>query len=237
MEKLKEFLKTTNKKTFLDIGTGSGNFIYLIKSIYDQFDSIVGIDTFERAIEAAKKGFEEDKRISFQVMDAYNMKYPDNSFDVVVLSNSLHHLKDITLMLKEMKRVLKNDGYILINEMLANNLDSMQESHKMLHHFTAEIDRLNGEIHNETFTKEEIIEYLTTDTNLKVVESWDMNVARRNENTKEEFEYIFNILERITSRFPENKRDELNLKKENIKKYIKQNGYDGCTSLITILKK
>lgn len=237
MEKLKSYLNKEQKKTFLDIGTGGGNFIHLIDSIYPDYEKMMGIDTFDRAIEMAEKHFADNDRVTFEVMDAYKMKYPDNSIDVVMLSNSLHHLKDINEMLLEMRRILKNDGFIIINEMLADNLDAMQESHKMLHHFAAEIDRLHGDTHNETFTKKEIEKHLTTQTKLKILESWNMNVPRRKENSKEELEHILELLERVSSRFPEEKVEELTIKKENIKNYILKNGYDGCTSMITILTK
>lgn len=236
MENLKQLLETEGKKTFLDIGTGAGNFIQILKSMYTDYEQMVGIDTFERAIEAANKNNQDDK-ITFKVMDAYDMSYPDNSFDVVCLSNSLHHLKDIPTMLKEMARVLKKDGFIIINEMMADNLDKMQESHKLVHHFSAKIDRELGDIHNDTYTKNEILSLLEKDTNLKIDKAWNVEVPRRDENSQEELDYINNILERIVSRVPEDKVVEFNNEKEEIKTYIKENGYDGCTSLLAIIKK
>ena len=111
METLKKYLEETNKKSFLDIGTGPGNFIHFLKSLYDDFEKVVGIDISERAIVAAKKN-NKDERITFEKLDAYEMYYDDKSFDVICLSNSLHHLKDISKLLLEMKRVLKDDGFI-----------------------------------------------------------------------------------------------------------------------------
>ena len=236
METLKNYLQSAKKKTFLDVGTGAGNFIHIIKSLYNGFEIITGIDLYKGSIEAAKK-HNEDERVSFEIMDANNMSFQDNSFDVVCLSNSLHHLEDIPKLLLEMKRVVKKDGFIIINEMISDQNDSMQESHKLLHHFSAEIDRLNGDIHYETFTEKEILEKISTKTDLKIEESWHLNVPRRETNSDEELDYILKLLSKIAQRIPEKDQKVLNEKKEKIKKYINENGYDGCTSLVVILKK
>jgi len=236
MEKLKQFLREQNKKTFLDIGTGTGGFIDFIKSIYNEFESFEGIDVVKQAVDFANKN-SDDERIQFKVMDAYEMEYSDNSFDVVCLSNSLHHLKDISKMLTEMGRVVKDDGFILINEMISNDLDEMQMSHLKLHHFSAKIDRYLGDIHNDTFTDQQIIDKLTNETNLRVEYARFLEVPRRTENTTEEKEHIANIMERVFDRTPKEYIETLLPEKEEIKEYISKNGYDGATSLVAVLKK
>lgn len=236
MEELKQFLIEQNKKTFLDIGTGNGGFIAFIKSLYDGFESFVGIDVIDRFVKAASD-HNSDERIQFKVMDATDMDYSDNSFDVVCLSNSLHHLDDISLMLKEMKRVVKKDGFILINEMVSNDLDEMQMSHLKLHHFSAKIDRLNGETHLETFTRDEILNALNADSELKIELSRYLDVPRRKENTKEEKEYIIRMIDLVFNRAPEKYIEDLSKEKDEITKYINEVGYDGATSLVVVLRK
>jgi len=236
MEKLKNFLETTNKKHFLDVGTGAGNFIHLIKSIYDEYESIIGIDLLENALKHAENTI-EDPRVSFKLMDAFNMSFDDNTFDVITFSNSLHHVEDSTSLLKELSRVLKPDGFIIVNEMMSDNLDAMQESHKMLHHLSAKIDRLLGNYHSETYTENEIKEKLSENSKLEIIDSWHLKVERVYENSKEDFDYIFKILDRFSGMVPEENKNELQPEIEEIRNYIDRNGYDGCTSLITILKK
>jgi len=236
MEKFKKFLNDTKKKTFLDIGTGAGNFVQFIAEMYEDYDSILGIDTYEKGIEAANKRNEND-RIKFEVMDAYNNKYKDNSFDVVCLSNSLHHFNDVQGIIKEMARLVKKDGYIIFNEMMSDNLDAMQISHKKLHHLSAKIDRLNGDVHNETYTKDEILNKIQENTGLFIYDSWEVDVPRRKENSEEELKYIFNILDRVMTRVPETHQEEISKDAEGIKTYIQENGYDGCTSLLAVATK
>jgi SAM-dependent methyltransferase len=70
---------------------------------------------------------------------------------------ALHHLPDIQTSLKEMLRVVKPGGWIIVNELFSDNLNTAQEVHKIFHHFRSKIDRLTGIYHQETFEKEQIL--------------------------------------------------------------------------------
>ena len=62
-------------------------------------------------------------KINFRQMNATQLDYPDNSFDVVFSSMFLHELplKDIRAYLKEAHRVLKPGGLLLTMELPPNN--------------------------------------------------------------------------------------------------------------------
>lgn len=59
-------------------------------------------------------------RSEFQVMDAENMTYADNTFDVIVCTGVLHHL-DATKAFGELARVLKPTGTVVAIEALGYN--------------------------------------------------------------------------------------------------------------------
>jgi SAM-dependent methyltransferase len=42
--------------------------------------------------------------------------FPDNSFDLITVFSTLHHIPNVTFVLKELFRVLKPDGYLLLRE-------------------------------------------------------------------------------------------------------------------------
>ena len=146
MIKLGRFLKHFENPKILDVGTGNGNFIKMIMSITDYYEEIIGIDNLDIAISTATKNF-TDERIKIVKMDALKMDFEDGYFDLVCLSNSLHHLADIPTMIKEMERVIKPGGYLLINEMMSDGLSARQKGHVKIHHFAAEIDRETGGTH------------------------------------------------------------------------------------------
>jgi len=99
----------------LDVATGCGDFINTLMKMLKSYDYFVGIEISEKDLKSAKKQF-EGQPVEFLEMDAGYMKFEDNSFDTVCISYSLHHLENIDRVLAEMKRVLKPDGYFVVQE-------------------------------------------------------------------------------------------------------------------------
>jgi len=159
MENLSKVFKGLNQPRILDVGTGRGNFVDRIIRVTDNFSSIIGIDYNEKAIEVAKESF-EDERIEFLVKDLREFQQSDERFDIVCLSNSLHHLETIEPLLEIMESVLTDDGMLIINEMYKDNQNEKQMTHVLMHHLNAEINRLTGIVHNETFERQGIIDIL-----------------------------------------------------------------------------
>lgn len=90
----------------LDVGANSGEFMKLLKEKREC--EVYGIDVSELAIAKAKeKGFDVIN------CDAAQMPFADASFDVVVLMEVLSHLADPETVLKEVRRVLKPNGFLL----------------------------------------------------------------------------------------------------------------------------
>lgn len=56
----------------------------------------------------------------FRVMDAENLDFPDNTFDLIYAAGCLHHV-DLDRTFQELHRVLKPGGRIMCNEALAHN--------------------------------------------------------------------------------------------------------------------
>lgn len=101
-------------KSVLDIATGTGSLaIGLSKSAV----KVVGVDLSAKMLEVAKKK-KRNSKLSFIEMDASEMKFKDNEFDIVTISLGLHDmpLKIRTLVLEEARRVLKKDGCLYILE-------------------------------------------------------------------------------------------------------------------------
>ena len=145
--------------SILDVATAAGGFIPVLIENIPEIHEIIGIDTHEKVLERARKSF-QDPRIHFEAMDVHQLRFPDASFDVVSIANSMHHLADLKMGLSEMLRVLKPGGWFVVFEMYRDGQSPSQMTHVLLHHWWAEIDDALGIPHNETFTRAELIRIL-----------------------------------------------------------------------------
>lgn len=217
------------------MGTGVGNFIGTLSAMFDDYSEIVGIDTSKGALNAARGNF-TDERIRFMEMDATNMTFEDDSFDIVCLSNSLHHLENAEAIFLEIERVLVKYGIVIVNEMISDGLSRRQKSHLKIHHFSAEIDRALGQTHNETFKGVEVAKTLQEVSSLKVKTLFEVKSGRGSDNTKEEYEWLYTTLDRLVERVDDHDNKMYFRKKaDKIRKYIQKYGFDTATQLVVVL--
>jgi len=102
----------TRGLTVLEIGCGLGtDGAQFTKAGADY----TGVDLTNAAIELARKRFELFGLTgTFQVADAENLDFPDESFDVVYSHGVLHHTPDIDAAVQELHRVLKPGGRAIV---------------------------------------------------------------------------------------------------------------------------
>ncbi|TFF89660.1 MAG: class I SAM-dependent methyltransferase [Promethearchaeota archaeon] len=102
--------------TILDLGCGSGNLLIKLAKKFPK-STLIGVDTSSEMLEKARKRAGRkglNAEIELKVGAANNIPFPDNSIDIIVSSFSLHHWEDPAGCLKEVYRVLKKDGSLLI---------------------------------------------------------------------------------------------------------------------------
>ena len=100
-------------KSVLDLGCGSGETLIPLAK---RSPLVVGIDISPDLIELARQrirsyGVDADARVG----SAYETGLEDNSIDVVFCMSLIHHL-DIGMVKREMLRILKPGGYIILKE-------------------------------------------------------------------------------------------------------------------------
>ena len=110
---LQAFLKSVPVNTVLDFGCGDGNYAFLMNEA--GFD-VTGIDASAKAIGKAiahKKTCHSEKCRVIR-HDSIPDNLPYDSFDAVIMFNSLHCLayKERTKIIAQIKRVLKQNGYL-----------------------------------------------------------------------------------------------------------------------------
>ncbi|MFW5886819.1 MAG: class I SAM-dependent methyltransferase, partial [Bacteroidota bacterium] len=169
MELIKKYTKKIVNPSILDVATGKGGFLKKLIQFIPSYDLAVGIDSDPVTLGEAKKNLPNGK-LEFIFAEAEKIPFENNSFDLVSMSNALHHVADIEKTLVEMQRVCKKEGYIIINEMIRDDLNEAQTTFLQFHDLKCESDQAKGIRHNKVYTKEKIIEY-TTSAGLHVIES------------------------------------------------------------------
>jgi ubiquinone/menaquinone biosynthesis C-methylase UbiE len=104
-------------KTLLDVGCGNGIFLSMVLNKFDV--EVSGIDISPGMIEKSKELL--DSRADLKVGDSEHLPWNDGSFDVVTCSASFHHYPNPELVLKEMRRVLRPDGILMIADPFTSN--------------------------------------------------------------------------------------------------------------------
>lgn len=234
MEKLKNYLSKLDNPRILDIATGRGSFIGLLVHLYDGYSGIVGIDHNPKAVEAAKKGF-KDTRITFQHMDACDMSFEKNSFDVACLSNSMHHIENIESVISKMTELVNPGGILLFNEMISDNKEEKQMTHTHFHHFWAEVNRANGITHNETMTRQEIMNIFADHPDIIVTASWDLQMPEMDELPKEAYDQIKGTLVSSLESVKEHQEyDKFTARAKELEELLDNVGWASATQIITI---
>jgi ubiquinone/menaquinone biosynthesis C-methylase UbiE len=142
----------------LDVACGEGQFIEILKDSLRSWEHFTGLDIDKETLKRASARL-NDGTYSFIQGSSQKIPINDGTFDLVSLSNGLHHVEDPGIALKEMKRVLKYGKYMVINEMYSDGLTESQLSRKMYHDLRADIDKIIGVSHFYTFSKSEIIRF------------------------------------------------------------------------------
>ncbi|WP_130807849.1 class I SAM-dependent methyltransferase [Senegalia massiliensis] len=96
----------------LEVGIGTGKNL----DYYPSDLNITGIDFSEKMLEKAKQKNSNKDNIKIIEMDAENMEFDDNTFDTVITSCVFCSVPDPIKGLKEIRRVCKNNGKIIMLE-------------------------------------------------------------------------------------------------------------------------
>lgn len=102
----------------LEVGIGTG----LTASFYPAACTVTGIDSSEAMLREAARHVETCRHIQLKKMDAQNLRFPDQSFDVVYAAYVISVVADPVAALREMRRVCRVGGHIvLLNHFLSDH--------------------------------------------------------------------------------------------------------------------
>lgn len=110
-EKVIDELLKQDPKSILDIGCGNGDFLFKLRD-RNYKGPLTGIDISKGMVEKANEN-KGDRKIMFQTMDAHNMSFENDKFDIVVCNFTMHLFRSIPQAIIEISRVLKPEGLFI----------------------------------------------------------------------------------------------------------------------------
>lgn len=129
-------LKPFRPSTILDIATGTGDFAILAARRLAP-DRIIGVDISEGMMEVGRQKVKEaglDTVISFAKDDSTDLSFDDSTFDAVTVAYGARNFDDLEAGLREMCRVLKPGGHLMLVELTTPPRFPMKQLFKVYAH-------------------------------------------------------------------------------------------------------
>lgn len=104
-------LQYIENRIVLDIACGEGYGSWLLSSNAKQ---VIGVDIDVVSIKKAQEKYKL-KNLHFQHGDVTKLRFENNTFDIIVCFETIEHVIDYNEALKEIKRVLKKDGILIMS--------------------------------------------------------------------------------------------------------------------------
>jgi demethylmenaquinone methyltransferase / 2-methoxy-6-polyprenyl-1,4-benzoquinol methylase len=118
-------------KEVVDLATGTGDLALAIQHKIPEA-RIIGVDFLPEMLEiATRKGLHQ-----IIVADAMKLPFTDSSFDCVTIAFGLRNVKDWAAALREMARILRRDGLLLVLEFSLPHFPILRTAYRVyLHRF------------------------------------------------------------------------------------------------------
>uniref|UniRef100_UPI0038CD1C84 class I SAM-dependent methyltransferase n=1 Tax=Solibacillus palustris TaxID=2908203 RepID=UPI0038CD1C84 len=109
-------MKVRGKTVILDVGCGGGKTLQLLSKI-NAYGKIYGIDYSDQAVKDSIRTNKVDVatgKVHVQQASVTDIPFPENVFDIITAFQTHYFWVDLENSVKEVFRVLKQDGYFCI---------------------------------------------------------------------------------------------------------------------------
>ena len=119
--------KRPNQK-ILELGCGTG-LLWQVNGTRIPWDWEITVSDFSGGMLAQTRQNLQSLKTQFQyeLVDAENIPFPENHFDIVIANHMLYHVPDLPKALSEISRVLKSDGTLYASTIGANNMRELKQ--------------------------------------------------------------------------------------------------------------
>lgn len=109
--------KNKNPRFILDVATGTADFA--VEDLKANPEKVIGVDISAGMLDVGREKIRKaglEKKIELQLVDAEGLPFADNYFDAITVGFGVRNFENLEKGLKEMQRVLKPGGDLVILE-------------------------------------------------------------------------------------------------------------------------
>lgn len=169
---IKKHMKKNNitNSVIVEAGCGAGHVLEKIANSIST-GSLIGVDPLEWWLDKARKRLGDKAKLVKGF--AEELPFKDKSADFVICTEVIEHVIDPAVVLSELKRVVKNQGLIIVsipNEKLINKLKDIIGFFKIYQRLFFNIPRRNDdEWHLHSFDLKSFKKYIPSDFNTQAI--------------------------------------------------------------------
>jgi len=113
-------------KIAADIGAGSG---FISEGLIHKGLKVIAVDQSEAMLAEMRKKFSGAKGIEYRLGETEKLPIPDEAVDYVFANMYIHHVESLPKAIKEMVRILKPGGELVITDMDEHEFKFLKEEH------------------------------------------------------------------------------------------------------------
>ncbi len=113
-EKAYEMAQLEENTTAADIGAGTG---FITEGLLKRGLKVIVVDQSQEMLDQIRKNFKDSDHLEYKIGDAESLPIADNEVDHVFANMLLHHVEEPKNAIKEMRRILRPGGKLLITDL------------------------------------------------------------------------------------------------------------------------
>ena len=125
-EKAMDVVGVEPGKIAADIGAGSG---FVTEGLLGRGLRVIAVDRAEAMLEEIRRKFGEGGAVEYRIGEAESLHLADGSVDYVFANMCLHHVESPALALREMARILKPGGQLVITDLDRHDFEFLRTEH------------------------------------------------------------------------------------------------------------